>query len=684
MASDILANYAAAFNEADIGDCVYYDFESVIPQITSEMFGSMSDVQTLNKLAAEISIMSEAEQVKFKAVLDAENTTSIQDALNAAQNLWRYEFTAEPDTADAFFKKYILENTSTEFDSRWLENLLPRNEADKLLGRIGAAVTDYGVISARNGHLFKPVPYDEPEAKELKTQAMTEEKLDVIEVLDRRALFSNGRLMPEQIPEGLYAYDLRHSDDGDRFCSIEPKVGVNHGGTVLMRDILDFGESGYIPLDEDTEPNFTGEELTIGEFMNSKFEQEQGMGGMFTGGGGTWAYSDYYKAKPGITDYSKLTPNGHHPANTEHVKEYIDFAAENGIDAVLVEGWNEGWEDWASYRKDRQFLFDKPYPDFDVAVLHAYAKSKGVKIIMHHETAANAADYERQLDVAFQFMVDNGYNSVKTGYVGSIIPRSEYHSSQWMNNHYIHVVKRAADYKIMVDSHEAVRPTGLCRTWPNWVAQESARGGEFESMGGNDPDHTCILPFTRLKGGPMDYTPGIFQTKLSYYNSSKPKGQAGTTLVKQLALYVTMPSPLQMAADLPDNYRRFPDAFQFIKDVAVDWSNSWYLEAEPGDYITVARQAKGKQEWYVGAITDEHPRTATIPFSFLPEGRKYIVTVYADGRDADWKDNPQSYDIRRGIVTSKSVLRQPLASSGGVAISVREATKEEVKGLKKL
>ena len=376
--------------------------------------------------------------------------------------------------------------------------------------------------------------------------------------------------------------------------------------------------------------------------------------------------------------------NDRHGATTENAKRYIDFAAANNIEAVMYEGWNEGWEDWASYRKDRQFLFDKPYPDFDVAVLHAYAKSKGVKIIMHHETAANAADYERQLDVAFQFMVDNGYNSVKTGYVGSIIPRSEYHSSQWMNNHYIHVVKRAADYKIMVDSHEAVRPTGLCRTWPNWVAQESARGGEFESMGGNDPDHTCILPFTRLKGGPMDYTPGIFQTKLSYYNSSKPKGQAGTTLVKQLALYVTMPSPLQMAADLPDNYRRFPDAFQFIKDVAVDWSNSWYLEAEPGDYITVARQAKGKQEWYVGAITDEHPRTATIPFSFLPEGRKYIVTVYADGRDADWKDNPQSYDIRRGIVTSKSVLRQPLASSGGVAISVREATKEEVKGLKKL
>lgn len=281
MANDTLVNYAAAFNEADIGDCVYYGFDSVIPQITSEMFGSMSDVQTLNKLAAEISIMSESEQVKFKAVLDAENTASIQGALNVAQNLWRYKFTAEPDTADAFFKKYILENTSTEFDSRWLENLLPRNEADKLLGRLGATLTDYGVVSARNGHLFKPVPYDEPEVKKIEEQTMTEEKLDVIEVLDRRALFSNGRLMPEQIPEGLYAYDLRHSDDGDRFCSIEPKVGVNHGGTVLMRDILDFGESGYIPLDEDTEPNFLGDEMTPSEFAEEEVQDETlQMGGM--------------------------------------------------------------------------------------------------------------------------------------------------------------------------------------------------------------------------------------------------------------------------------------------------------------------------------------------------------------------------------------------------------------------
>lgn len=281
METDTFNRYATVFNEADIGDCVYYGFDSVIPQITSDMFDSMRDIYTLNTLAQRISAMNNYEQVKFKAVLDAENMASIHDALNVAHNLWRYEFAAEPDTADAFFKKYILENTSTEFDSRWLENLLPRNEADKLLGRIGATLTDYGVISARNGHLFKPVPYDEPEAKELKTQALTEEKLDVIEVLDRRALFSNGRLMPEQIPEGLYAYDLRHSDDGDRFCAIEPKVGVNHGGTVLMRDILDFGESGYIPLDEDTEPNFLGDEMTPSEFAEEEVQDEaMQMGGM--------------------------------------------------------------------------------------------------------------------------------------------------------------------------------------------------------------------------------------------------------------------------------------------------------------------------------------------------------------------------------------------------------------------
>ena len=405
---------------------------------------------------------------------------------------------------------------------------------------------------------------------------------------------------------------------------------------------------------------------------------------MFIGNGGTWAYSDYYKAKPGVTDYTQIEPNGRHRAYTEHVKEYIDFASEHGIDAVLVEGWNEGWEDWCSYRKDRQFLFTKPYPDFDVKGLQQYAASKGVKIMMHHETAANASDYERQLDQAFQFMVDNGYNAVKTGYVGYIIPRSEYHSSQWMNNHYIHVAQRAADYGIMINSHEAVRPTGLCRTYPNWMAQESARGGEFETMGGNDPDHTTILPFTRLKGGPMDYTPGIFETRMSYYGDGKKNERVHTTLVKQMALFVTMPSPIQMAADLPSNYQRFPDAFQFIKDVPVDWADSHYLEAEPGDYITVARKAKEQDAWFIGAITDENPRTAIINFDFLPEGKKYIATIYADGDDADWDTNPQSYQIKKVVVSKKSKLRQKLAPSGGLAIAMYEGDKSATKGLKEI
>ena len=400
---------------------------------------------------------------------------------------------------------------------------------------------------------------------------------------------------------------------------------------------------------------------------------------MFTGDGKTWAYSDYYKAKPGVTDYKTLSPNGHHPANTAHVKEYIDFAAEQGIDAVLVEGWNEGWEDWASYRKERQFLFNKPYPDFDVKELQQYAAARGVRIMMHHETSANAADYERQMDQAFQYMVDNGYNAVKTGYVGYIIPRSEYHSSQWMNNHYIHVAKRAADFKIMVNSHEAVRPTGLCRTYPNWLAQESARGGEFESMGGNDPDHTTILPFTRLKGGPMDYTPGIFETRLSYYGDGKKNERVHTTLVKQLALYVTMPSPVQMAADLPSNYRRFMDAFQFIKEVPVDWADSHYLEAEPGDYITVARKAKGTNNWFVGGITDENARTSTFTLDFLEPGKQYVATLYADGKDADYESNPTSYQIKKGLVTNKTKISTKLARSGGFAMSIIEATPADKK-----
>lgn len=403
----------------------------------------------------------------------------------------------------------------------------------------------------------------------------------------------------------------------------------------------------------------------------------------FTGGGSTWAYTDTQDIVIGETDYTKLKPNGHHGANTAHVKEYIDFAAANGFDAVLVEGWNEGWEDGASYLKDRIFSFTKAYPDFDVQELHRYAASKGVKMIMHHETFSAVTDYEHQLPAAFQFMVDNGYNTVKTGYVGRIIPRSEYHDSQYMVNHYLHVVQTAAGYKIMVNSHEAVRPTGLCRTYPNWIAQESARGTEFESFNdGIRPDHTTILPFTRLIGGPMDYTPGIFEGDLSTYGQNKHK--RGSTLVKQLALYVTLYSPVQMASDLIENYLRHPEPFQFIKDVAVDWDRTDILEAEPGDYVTIARKAKGKNEWFVGAITDENARTAVIPFSFLPEGEKYIATIYEDGKDADWEANPQSYHIYKVAVTSKSLLKQKLARSGGAAINIVGATKEELRGLKEI
>lgn len=390
----------------------------------------------------------------------------------------------------------------------------------------------------------------------------------------------------------------------------------------------------------------------------------------FVGGGSTWSYTDYQDIVIGQTDYTKLKPHGHHGANTAHVKEYIDFAAENGMDAVLVEGWNEGWEANFAYIKEYIYSFTKPYPDFDVEELQRYAASKGVKIIMHHETTSSVADYERQLHDAFRFMKKYGYDAVKTGYVGPIIPRSEHHDGQWMVNHYNYVAKTAADYKIMVNSHEAVRPTGMCRTYPNWIAQESARGTEFESFNGNNPDHTTILPFTRLMGGPMDYTPGIFEGDLSVYGSNKAR--LSTTLVKQLALYVTMYSPLQMAADLIENYRKYPDAFQFIKDVAADWDNTYILEAEPGDYITIARKAKGVNEWFVGGITDENAREAVIDFSFLPAGKKYVATIYVDGKKADWRTNPKDYVITTRKVTSKTTLKQRLAPSGGVAISIKE------------
>lgn len=401
-------------------------------------------------------------------------------------------------------------------------------------------------------------------------------------------------------------------------------------------------------------------------------------------GKSTWAYTDLPSVKLGVTDYSKTKPNGKHAANNTKVKEYIDFAALHGFDAVLVEGWNEGWEDWFGKTKDYVFDFVTPYPDFDVKELNRYAASKGVKLMMHHETSGSVRNYERHMDKAYQFMVDNGYNSVKSGYVGDMIPRGEYHYGQWLANHYLYAVTKAAEYKIMVNAHEAVRPTGLCRTYPNLIGNESARGTEYEAFGGNNADHTTILPFTRLMGGPMDYTPGIFVTQVNKINPDN-NSFVHSTLARQLALYVTMYSPLQMAADLPEHYNQYLDAFQFIKDVAIDWDESKYLEAEPGDYITVARKAKGSSSWFVGNTSDENGHASTLKLDFLDAGKKYIATIYSDAKDAHYETNPQAYTIRKGVVTSKSVLQLKAAPGGGYAISIVEATDNaSVKGLKKL
>ncbi|WP_303310856.1 glycoside hydrolase family 97 protein [Hymenobacter sp. BT730] len=389
-------------------------------------------------------------------------------------------------------------------------------------------------------------------------------------------------------------------------------------------------------------------------------------------GKSTWSYTNQDNIKLDSIDYRKVKPNGTHGANTAHVKEYIDFAAKHGFDAVLVEGWNTGWEDWFGKHKDYVFDFVTPYPDFNVPELQQYAASKNVKIIMHHETSGSVRNYERHLDSAFQFMNKYGYDAVKTGYVGDIVPLGHHHYDQWMIDHYNYVLKKAADHHIMVNGHEAVRPTGLARTYPNLIGNEAARGTEYESFGGNNADHTTILPFTRLIGGPMDYTPGIFQTKVSAYNPQN-NSFVHSTLVRQLALYVTMYSPLQMAADLPETYNKYLDAFQFIKDVAVDWDDTKVLEAEPGDYITYARKAKGKSSWFVGSTCDENGRTSKISLSFLDPKKKYVATIYADAKDAHYEKNPQAYTIRKVTVTNKSKLSQYCAPGGGYAISLIEA-----------
>ena len=394
-------------------------------------------------------------------------------------------------------------------------------------------------------------------------------------------------------------------------------------------------------------------------------------------GKGDWAYtSQFPSVKLGITDYAKAKPSGRHSANNENVRRYIDFAAQHGFGGVLVEGWNIGWEDWFGNSKEYVFDFQTPYPDFDIKALNEYAHSKGVKLIMHHETSSSIMNYEKHMDQAYQLMKDYGYDAVKSGYVGNLIPRGEHHYSQIAINHYQHAIERAADYKIMVNAHEAVRPTGLCRTYPNLIGNESARGTEYQAFGGITPGHTAILPFTRVQGGPMDYTPGIFEMQCS--NGSR----ANSTIGGQLALYVTMYSPLQMAADFPENYEKHLDAFQFIKDVALDWDKSIYLEAEPMEYITAARKAKGSSSWFVGSVTGLKPHNSTLRLDFLDKGKTYVATVYADAPDADYKTNPQAYTITKGLVTAKSVLKLHSVAGGGYAISIVEA--KDTKGLKPL
>lgn len=398
-----------------------------------------------------------------------------------------------------------------------------------------------------------------------------------------------------------------------------------------------------------------------------------------------WSYTnDLPSVQIGVTDYSKVKTHNRHGATTANVKKYIDFAALHGFDGVLVEGWNIGWEDWFGHSKDFVFDFQTPYPDFNITEIHDYAKSKGVKMIMHHETSASIRNYERFMDDAYKLMNKYDYPAVKSGYVGNIIPRGENHYSQWINNHYQYAIEKAAEYKIMVNAHEAVRPTGICRTWPNLIGNESARGTEYQAFGGSKPNHVCMLPFTRLIGGPMDYTPGIFEMDIEKINPNN-KSHVNSTLANQLALYVTMSSPLQMAADFPENYNRFLDAFQFIKDVALDWDESKYLEAEPGEYITVARKAKGSEKWFVGNTAGTTAFTSKISFDFLDNNKQYVATIYADAKDADYKINPQAYTIRKVVVTNKSKLNQISVAGGGYAISIVPVTdKNQTKGLKAL
>ncbi len=472
-------------------------------------------------------------------------------------------------------------------------------------------------------------------------------------VLDKQGLIFRAHLVPDAV--GNKAYLQAPSHTPWRTIVLSDRAG----DILTSRLILNLNDPSVVPETSWIRPR---------KFVGVWWEMHVGKS--------SW---DYSGSQVGSQQATRVP----HGANTANVKRYIDFAARNGIDAVLVEGWNTGWEDWFGQWKEDVFDFVTPYPDFNVQELSAYAKAKGIKLVMHHETSGSVTNYERWMDTAYRFMKQYGYDAVKTGYVGRIIPRGEHHDGQWMIRHFERVAKKTADYHIMVDMHESVRLTGLHRTYPNWIASEAARGNEFNAWSkGNAPDHETILPFTRLMGGPMDYTPGIFKIKMSHYDPAR-KEQVHTTLAKQLALYVTMYSPLQMAADLPENYEARPDAFQFIKDVAVDWDDTRVLDAEPGDYIIMARKAKGEDKWFIGAITDEQARNFTSSLTFLDVGKKYVATIYRDGDKADWSLDPESYVIEKFIVDQRSSLKLRLAPGGGAAISLIPATAAEAKSIKK-
>ena len=538
----------------------------------------------------------------------------------------------------------------------------------------------------------------------------TRSRLSEIRGLMKGAISENASQTPFS-PTGVQTALMMKSDDG-LYINLHEAALINYSCMHLNLDDKNFvfqswltpdavGDKGYIQtpstspwrtvIVSDDARDILASKITYNLNEPSKIKETSwikpvkyvGVWWEMITGKSAWSYTnDFPSVQLGVSDYSKAKPHGKHGATTAHVKEYIDFAAAHGFDGVLVEGWNVGWEDWFGNSKDYVFDFVTAYPDFDVAAIREYAKSKGVKMIMHHETSSSVRNYERHMDTAYKFMKANGYDAVKSGYVGNILPRGEHHYSQWIINHYQYAVEQAAKYQIMVNAHEAVRPTGIARTWPNLIGNESARGTEFQAFGGSKPNHVAVLPFTRLIGGPMDYTPGVFEMDISKLNPDN-NSHVNSTLANQLALYVTMYSPLQMAADLPENYMRFADAFQFIKDVAVDWQDSKYIEAEPGAYLTVARKAKKTGQWFVGSVGGEEARTSNIVFDFLENGKQYIATVYADAPDAHYKTKPQAYTIKKMVVTNKSKLQQFVAAGGGYAISFEEATPEMIKALKK-